>query len=90
MFLYILCKKSGDNLCTCAGVEFPVFIDDNVAFHNLTFSNAEVGRLKTNNCNNTDNTYSIFEQIDKVTLQCGTTLGAANFNAVGQSWSWNG
>lgn len=24
------CKSSGDNLCTCAGVEFPVLIDDNV------------------------------------------------------------
>lgn len=55
------CKSSGDNLCTCSGVEFPVIIDNHVRFHNLTFSNAEESRLKTNNCNNTETTYDIFK-----------------------------
>jgi len=73
-----VCMSVGLNTCSCDGVEFPIFIDgDSVKFGNLTFSESDVTRLKTVNGNNTDTTYSIFEEIDSHTLKCESTLGKA-------------
>merc|ERR1712151_39094 len=71
------CVKSRNNHCMCDGVEMPVLIDgDSVRLADKTFTETEIGHLKALNANNQDTTYSIFEALDKDTLNCAFTWGS--------------
>lgn len=54
----------------------PLFIDGNsVKMAGKTFTATEIERLKSTNGQNTNTTYSVFQEFDKDTLDCAVTWG---------------
>ena len=64
------CVESDENVC-CRGVSHPLIIQgDKVKLGSKVFSDEEVRLLKRPNAQNTESTYSIFKDYDKMTESC--------------------
>lgn len=79
------CNKTSDHICRCSDTEDRLLLidGDSVKIGNKTFTEAEIAELKALNGDNTESTYSIFQQIDASVTKCEISYGTTNVTLAG-------